>query len=405
MEANALRHPLPMAAWPESDRALWTALWQPALRPLERPGGGAHWSPRSRRMIETAYGQWLTWLQHTEPTCLGSEEPLARITRARLLAFIRMLQDTVSSHTALLRVFALRRIAMASDRRRDWDFFRPIVSWLWRIRRPVRDKAALIVPARDLDELGWALMRESEASEGTAVQRAVLFRDGIMIALLISLPLRNGNFSALRLGHSLRDEGDGFIVRIPASEAKGGRPLTDAVRPALVEPLRQYIAEHRPQLLKGKPSEHLWITYQSRPMSIRRVHDIIATRTRAAFGHAICPHLFRDCAASSIAEVAPSEMRIASQLLGHAGIAMTERHYNHAGSASVLRRHQQAVLRERQLASESAATERAAMDDAKQPRRRIRAPRQLGLRFDTLDSHGYGQPIRRPTPRTGGKAR
>jgi hypothetical protein len=92
-------------------------------------------------------------------------------------------------------------------------------------------------------------------------------------------------------------------------------------------------------------------------------------------------------------------MRIASQLLGHAGSAMTERHYNHASSASVHLRYQQAVLRERQQASASAATERAAMDDVMQPPRRTRAPRQLDLRFDTLASHDDGPPIRRPTTR------
>ena len=50
--------------------------------------------------------------------------------------------------------------------------------------------------------------------------------------------------------------------------------------------------------------------------------------TRAAFGRAVNPHLFRDCAATSLALEDPAHVRIAAQVLGHGAFSTTERHYN-----------------------------------------------------------------------------
>ncbi len=40
------------------------------------------------------------------------------------------------------------------------------------------------------------------------------------------------------------------------------------------------------------------------------------------------PHLFRDCAATSLAIEDPAQVRVAAQVLGHGAFATTERHYN-----------------------------------------------------------------------------
>jgi site-specific recombinase XerD len=55
---------------------------------------------------------------------------------------------------------------------------------------------------------------------------------------------------------------------------------------------------------------------------------LVEARTRAAFGRAVNPHLFRDCAATSLAIEDPAHVRIAAQVLGHGAFATTERHYN-----------------------------------------------------------------------------
>jgi hypothetical protein len=64
----------------------------------------------------------------------------------------------------------------------------------------------------------------------------------------------------------------------------------------------------------------------------------IVKHTKAAYGCSVSPHLFRDCAATSIAVDNPKHIGDASLVLGHAGHRMTEKHYNHARSLEASRR-------------------------------------------------------------------
>ena len=70
----------------------------------------------------------------------------------------------------------------------------------------------------------------------------------------------------------------------------------------------------------------------------------ITARTRDGLGRSINPHLFRDCAATSIAIDDPNHIGIASRLLGHRAASTTERHYNHARSVEASRLMQQHIL-------------------------------------------------------------
>ena len=45
---------------------------------------------------------------------------------------------------------------------------------------------------------------------------------------------------------------------------------------------------------------------------------------------ALCPHLFRDAAATTLAIADPAHVRVAAPLLGHRTFATTERHYRQA---------------------------------------------------------------------------
>jgi integrase/recombinase XerD len=68
--------------------------------------------------------------------------------------------------------------------------------------------------------------------------------------------------------------------------------------------------------------------------------------TRKAFGHAVNPHLFRDCAATSIALAAPAGMHIARDVLGHASLKTTEQHYIHADQIKAFTTFQQGLRAE-----------------------------------------------------------
>jgi hypothetical protein len=63
----------------------------------------------------------------------------------------------------------------------------------------------------------------------------------------------------------------------------------------------------------------------------------LTARTRAAFGEPVNPHLFRSCAATTIAIFDPGRIGVARDLLGHVSLATTRAHYNKARSIEASR--------------------------------------------------------------------
>ncbi len=69
---------------------------------------------------------------------------------------------------------------------------------------------------------------------------------------------------------------------------------------------------------------------------------IVKVTTRE-IGRPICPHLFRHCAATSIAEISPELARIIRPLLAHTRNTTSERYYNRASVLQASRRHAGAI--------------------------------------------------------------
>ncbi len=91
----------------------------------------------------------------------------------------------------------------------------------------------------------------------------------------------------------------------------------------------------------------------------KALYDCICRRTKAAFGSAINPHLFRDCVATTIAIKDPAHVEVARDLLGHSRLETTERYYNQARMLEASRQYQQVILDERaRLVHGSAGTTR-----------------------------------------------
>lgn len=63
-------------------------------------------------------------------------------------------------------------------------------------------------------------------------------------------------------------------------------------------------------------------------LSAARLSFLVKKRARAAFRRSVNPHLFRDCAATSLAIGDPARVRTAAQVLEHGALSTTERHYN-----------------------------------------------------------------------------
>lgn len=223
---------------------------------------------------------------------------------------------------------------------------------------PVKREHSRLVSTGHLVDAGLALAR-SALLNPIQLRRAEQFRDGLMIALLALRPLRIKNFAGLRLGHSLIEISNSYLLCIPGSEAKTGSPIELTVPDDLCPLFKEYLAVHRPRLAVPASSDHVWLTAAGTPYLTTNLSQRISMLTLRHVGVAISAHLFRDCAATTIATEMPEQVLIIAPLLGHTSLRTSEDHYNHAQGINAGRKYQEAL-------SQVRASLRG-------PRRRVRA--------------------------------
>lgn len=66
--------------------------------------------------------------------------------------------------------------------------------------------------------------------------------------------------------------------------------------------------------------------------------------TVSRFGRFVNPHLFRDCAATSIVNESPEHVRITAQILGHSSMNTTEQYYIQAQANIATARYHDQIL-------------------------------------------------------------
>ena len=164
----------------------------------------------------------------------------------------------------------------------------------------------------------------------TELRRAMLYRDGLMVGFLIARPLRLRTFIAIELDRHLVARGDGFLLRFAPEDMKDKKAHEYDVPLELVEPLRLYLGHHRPNLLQTKSSQRLWITRSGNPLTYGSFQRQLPALTLREFGEALRPHAFRHIAATTIAIEDPEHVSIIADVLGHATLAMSQKHYNRA---------------------------------------------------------------------------
>lgn len=333
---------LPFELWPEEDRARWTiAVTDPEGDWIyER---GALWSEGRRKTVREGYSRFLGWASRRGLLC-PEVSPTDRLTSDVLNDYCQSLKTEMSSVSVAARVGTLASAMLAMWPDRGWSALTLRCSRLKLQAEPSRDKRAAVVGSLELFGLGRFLMDEAEARL-TGWRAAKLFQDGLMVALLAARPLRMRNFLHLRLGTSVLFDGRAYHISVPAHETKTGAAIEVSWPGSLAAGLETFLRRHRPCLLNGVPSDgRLWIGRDGLPMRESAIRDNIKARSREAFGHAVWPHLFRDCLATSVATETPEQIAIATSMLGHTTMQTAERYYNQAGSISAGRRYLEVVL-------------------------------------------------------------
>ena len=119
---------------------------------------------------------------------------------------------------------------------------------------------------------------------------------------------------------------------------------------ALAGYIERYCAVHRSALLGTATSSRLWISRFGTPLSSGVIRYHVKRRTGVAFGFPITPHLFRDCAATSVAIEDPDHVRITANILGHHSLAMTQQYYDQSRMLAAGRSYQSALREIRKTA-------------------------------------------------------
>jgi integrase len=324
---------LPVRHWPEADRRLWVAACAPGDLLDDEVGARAGHAPISNAKAAKGYGRWLNYVSRLAAETL-SEPPAERITPDRVRAYVdSMIAIGNSTHTILARLQELGEVAKVMDLNRRWSFINDLASKIRARHRPARDKSNVRL-SNELVDLGFKLMECAGAL--SKLNAAIAYRDGLTIAFLALVPLRRRNLADLVLGLTLVREGSSWIVAFSEDDTKTHAAFEVRLPAVLVAPLEAYLSTRRPILETSagrwnRPIDGaLWVSKDGSPMTQMALYDRIRARTKEHFGVALCPHLFRDAAATTLAIADPAHVRVAAPLLGHRTFATTERHYRQA---------------------------------------------------------------------------
>jgi integrase len=347
---GAERRCKPVDQWPQYDRDCWHAALQ-AGDLLEEGGCRAGHSRFSNRAMARGYGRWMAWL---DGRGLLDDQVLPgdRITSDRVRTYVADLEAENASGTVIARLIELKIMATIMAPARDWSWIYRMASLIRVRHKPARPKRHRLVDITRLLNLGIDLMAEAN-NETTKLRRFKTYRDGLMIALLASRPLRLRNLTGLILERTLVQRGNGWWIQIPAAETKTKDPIELPWPEMLVSHLQTYLADHRLGIAAlsgsraGTVSDALWLSMYGPPMTDNAIYNRIVARTCAGLGQPINPHLFRDCAATSVAIDDPAHVGIASRLLGHRTGSTTERYYNQSRGVEASRVMQKFLLARR----------------------------------------------------------
>lgn len=345
---DAERCCLKVEQWPAAERKAWnTALKKGGV--FDKGGAASHWKPLTVLSNRKSYGRWLNWLAR-EGLLDPDAGPCQQLTQLNVGPFIDHLLATVSIGMTAHRLGDIYTVAKALDPNKDWGWIR--AAW-YRVRQdasPLKDKHARLVNARDLHRFGLELMEQAKHDDvASDFLRSLMFRDGLMIALLAARPLRRANFVAIRIGGHLTRRGNDYWMRFEDAETKNEIELDWPVPRSLVAAIDRYIEEYRPRLIerhlrfgRGLPSaeNHLWVSRYGSPLTAHGLYGQIIARTQEKFGRSMSPHLFRDAVATTVAIEDPAHVLSTKSLLGHHDSRSSERYYNQARSTEAVFEHQ-----------------------------------------------------------------
>ncbi|HWP01773.1 MAG TPA: site-specific tyrosine recombinase XerD [Methylococcus sp.] len=172
--------------------------------------------------------------------------------------------------------------------------------------------------------LGRPLPKILTESEVTALLEApdttvpLGFRDRTMLELLYATGLRVSELVGLRFGEVNLRQG---VVRVLG---KGNKDRLVPVGEEALHWLERYLGESRCAILRGRQSEHLFVTERGGPMTRQAFWYLIRRyAVRAGIAKELSPHTLRHAFATHLLNRG-ADLRVVQLLLGHSDLSTTQ---------------------------------------------------------------------------------
>jgi integrase len=296
---------------------------------FDEAGPGAHLADRTREDLRVHYACFLGFLRQQHPHRL--QQPAAeRVSSAIVAELVACRRRTCRETTIASDLHKLRHVLTMLCPDSDWSWLLAITRRIAAKARPLPDRNNLVTSDR-LYALGINLMdraaTDARGMPNPTKEHALTYRDGLLIALIASIPLRRRTLTAIRIGKQLVKTGDGWALYIPAEDTKTRQALEFPLFPELSARIDSYLVRYRSRIPGANRHDGLWASNQARSMDGGAIYDMVRSRTKGAFGFPVNLHRFRRAAGTFWAIEDPVNVRGVKDLLGHASFTTTDVHY------------------------------------------------------------------------------
>ena len=333
---------LKQADWPREDRQAWDALFAKGDI-LDGQGPLVHWRETTRQKCAQSYGYWLAYLERIGQLDRATR-PADRLSLETVKAYVETTLDRCTVETTHMRLNELAKVVRAMSPKTDWQWLTNVEGRLRKQCRHGELKRRSGVTALELYAWGFSRMQSAEADKTLSPkERAVQFRQGLLIAFMISRPLRRRSRLALRVGKGLVENRGHFFLSLEPSEMKDNKALDQQLPLGLEGAMGRYLSYHRQILLDGADTDALWVTKYGGEFSVSGFVGGLAKLTLREFGEVLRPHDFRHVAATSVALEDPENVNIIASVLRHGSLKTSETYYNRARGIDAIQFYQNVV--------------------------------------------------------------
>jgi site-specific recombinase XerD len=304
----------PLAAWPDIDRVLWRVGMKPGDL-LEGSSYSARLADGTKQMTACVYSNWLSWLRK-EDRLDSSARPAERVTRDNAGDWVRAMHARGNcAKTIALQLSSLRSALRIMQPERDFRWLTVPSAASLAGRTAERRRSVRFVDSDVLFAWGREVM-EAAVQLPTRAGQAVMFRNGLLIAVLAARAPRRRSLAALTAtAHVIRNDAVYRIV-LGKLDMKTRKRHEFDLPPILTPFIDRYLNEFRP-VLAGRRNHHaFWLTPHGGPLSAGRISGLILEASKQRFGVAFGPHRFRHALGSTAPTRDPAHPGVASAILG-----------------------------------------------------------------------------------------